>query len=67
MLHALRKRSGRQRSIIAVPSHRLTTVPKNIFPAVLQDLFSAYNHLLKGFAANNITITDDSAGRNIGE
>jgi acetyl esterase/lipase len=43
------------------------TVAENIFPAALQDLFSAYHYLiLKGFVAKNITITGDSAGRNLG-
>lgn len=69
ILRALKKKSGARGSstpIIAAPSHRLATVPKNLFPAALQDLFSAYHHLiLKGFAAKNITITGDSAGGNL--
>ncbi|KAG2337224.1 alpha/beta-hydrolase [Suillus weaverae] len=69
MLRALGKKSGAQGSaapIIAAPSYRLATVAENLFPAALQDLFSAYHHLiLKGFAAENITITGDSAGGNL--
>ncbi|KAG2367953.1 Alpha/Beta hydrolase protein [Suillus spraguei] len=69
ILCALWKRSGSQGSsapIIAAPSRRLATVPENLFPAALQDIFSAYHHLiLKGFAAENITITGDSAGGNL--
>jgi hypothetical protein len=70
MLCALGKKFGAQGStapIIAAPSYRLVTVAENIFPAALQDLFSAYHYLiLKGFVAKNITITGDSAGRNLG-
>ncbi|KAG1811456.1 uncharacterized protein BJ212DRAFT_1483705 [Suillus subaureus] len=70
ILHTLGKKSGIQGSsahIIAAPSHRLVMVPENLFPAALQDLFSAYHHLfLRGFAAKNITITGNSAGRNLG-
>ncbi|KAG1803064.1 Alpha/Beta hydrolase protein, partial [Suillus subaureus] len=69
ILHTLGKKSGAQGSsahIIAAPSRRLATVPENLFPAALQDLFSAYHHLiLRGFAAENITITGDSAGGNL--
>ncbi|KAG1887784.1 Alpha/Beta hydrolase protein [Suillus subluteus] len=67
MLRALgEKSSGSSTPVIAAPSHRLATVPKNLFPAALQDLFSAYHHLiLKGFSAENITITGDSAGGNL--
>ncbi|KAG1726312.1 Alpha/Beta hydrolase protein [Suillus lakei] len=68
MLHALGKKSGAHGSsapIIAAPSYRLATIAENLFPALLQDLFSAYHHLiLKGFAAENIAITGDSAGGN---
>ncbi|KAG1719253.1 uncharacterized protein EDB91DRAFT_476385 [Suillus paluster] len=70
MLRALGKESVAQGSsapIIAAPSYRLATVAENLFPAALQDLFSAYHHLiLKGFNAENITITGDSAGGNSG-
>ncbi|KAG2068693.1 hypothetical protein BDR04DRAFT_1023776, partial [Suillus decipiens] len=53
--------------IITAPSCRLATVPENLFPAALQDLFSAHHHLiLKGFATKNITIMGDSAGGNLG-
>lgn len=69
ILRALGKKSsalGSSVPIIAAPSHRLATVAENLFPAALQDLFSAYHHLiLKGFAAENITITGDSAGGNL--
>lgn len=69
MLRALGKKSGAEGSstpIIAAPSYRLATVPENLFPAALQDLFSAYHHLIsKGFDAENITITGDSAGGNL--
>ncbi|KAG2068686.1 alpha/beta-hydrolase [Suillus decipiens] len=68
-LRALVKKSGAQGAsapIIAAPSHRLATVRENLFPAALQDLFSAYHYLIsKGFAAKNITITGDSAGGNL--
>lgn len=69
ILRALGKKSsalGSSAPIIAAPSHRLATVAENLFPAALQDIFSAYHHLiLKGFAAENITITGDSAGGNL--
>ncbi|KAG2367952.1 Alpha/Beta hydrolase protein [Suillus spraguei] len=68
-LRALVKKSGTQGAsapIIAAPSHRLATVRENVFPAALQDLFSAYHYLIsKGFSAKNITITGDSAGGNL--
>ncbi|KAG1751716.1 hypothetical protein EDB19DRAFT_2035780 [Suillus lakei] len=68
MLRALRKKSGAHRPsapIIAAPSYRLATVAENLFPTLLQDLFSAYHHLiLKGFAAENIAITGNSTGGN---
>jgi acetyl esterase/lipase len=66
MLHALGEKSAAQGSstpIIAAPSYRLATVAENLCPAALQDLFSAYHHLIsQGFVAENITITGDSAG-----
>ncbi|KAG1883624.1 alpha beta-hydrolase [Suillus subluteus] len=69
VLCALEKKFGAQGSpapIIAAPSYRLATVADNLFPAALQDLFSAYHHLiLKGFTAENITIAGDSAGGNL--
>ncbi|KAG2141280.1 Alpha/Beta hydrolase protein [Suillus clintonianus] len=69
ILRALGKKSGPQGSsspMIAAPSYRLATVAENLFPAGLQDVFSAYHHLiLKGFDAENITITGDSAGGNL--
>ncbi|KAG2033538.1 hypothetical protein BDR03DRAFT_871751, partial [Suillus americanus] len=53
--------------IIAAPSYRLATVADNLFLAALQDLFSAHHRLiLKGFTAENITITGDSTGGNPG-
>ena len=70
MLCALGEKSAAQGSstpIIAAPSYRLATVTENLFPAGLQDLFSAYHHLIsQGFAAENITIAGDSAGGNMG-
>lgn len=70
MLHALGEKFAAQGSnspIIAAPSYRLATVAENLFPAALQDLFSAYHYLIsQGFVAENITIAGDSAGGNLG-
>ncbi|KAG1842158.1 Alpha/Beta hydrolase protein [Suillus subalutaceus] len=69
MLHVLAEKcdpQGFSTSIIAAPSYRLATVSENLFPAALQDLFSAYHHLIsRGFGAENITIAGDSSGGNL--
>ncbi|KAG1831341.1 Alpha/Beta hydrolase protein [Suillus variegatus] len=69
VLRAFGKKPGAQgpsAPIIAVPSRRLATARENLFPAGLQDIFSAYHHLiLKGFAPKNITFTGDGSGGNM--
>ncbi|KAG6381510.1 Alpha/Beta hydrolase protein [Boletus reticuloceps] len=54
-----------QRCVLVAPSYRLATVPENVFPAALQDLVAAYDHVLgMGYNASNIVIAGDSTGGN---
>lgn len=54
--------------VIFAPSYRCATTPENTFPANLQDVFSAYQHLLEiGYKSENITIGGDSSGGNLGK
>ncbi|KAF8449145.1 Alpha/Beta hydrolase protein [Boletus edulis BED1] len=53
------------RCVLVAPCYRLATVPENVFPAALQDLVAAYDHVLgMGYDASNIVIAGDSAGGN---
>lgn len=53
--------------VVLAPAYRLATVPENTFPAGLQDVFSAYKHLLmEGYGAGDICFAGTSSGGNTG-
>lgn len=53
--------------IVAAPCYRLATTPENAFPAALQDVVAAYDHVLaQGYSPSNIVFVGDSAGGNHG-
>ncbi|KAG8220846.1 alpha beta-hydrolase [Butyriboletus roseoflavus] len=66
LLRAVASHTGDVRKCVLIaPSYRLATVPENAFPAALQDLIAAYDHVLdKGYKPSNIVIAGDSAGGN---
>ncbi|KAG8220845.1 Alpha/Beta hydrolase protein [Butyriboletus roseoflavus] len=66
LLRAVASHTGDVRKCVLIaPSYRLATVPENTFPAALQDLVAAYDHVLgKGYKPSNIVIAGDSAGGN---
>lgn len=69
LLRAVALRAGgTHKCVLVAPSYRLATVPANAFPAALQDLVAAYDHVLcKGYRASNIIVAGDSAGGNYGQ
>lgn len=55
-------------TIIVAPAYRTALVPDHRYPANVQDVYSAYIHLLRqGYNPKNITVAGESAGGNLGK